>query len=160
MKSIRAFGVLGVWAALASSVVACEDETQAKLEQDKREAAAKAAKAEEEADAKKAEAARELRAADEKAAPARQEARTALQKAIAQADGKVMGIKEKLAKGKAKPAATAASTQYDTLRTTTEHDMEELNIARGAAWDTQKAKLDADVKALSDAAAALEKAAK
>src|SRR3954469_4079145 len=156
MKIARAF-----WAMVLLSVTgaACDnsEELAAKA---KAEADAKTASAERAADDAKAEAARQLRIADAKAAPARAEARATIQKSVSAGDRTAMDLKERLAKlkGKAKSNAEGASAEYDKRRTAAERDLEGLNQASGAAWDTLKTQTNQDVEALKAALDAFEKA--
>ena len=156
MKIVRGLSALLL---VALTALACDDgeELAAKA---KAEAATKAAAAEKAADDAKAEAARQLRIADAKAAPARAEARAAIQKSVSAGDRTAMDLKEKLAKlkGKAKANAEAASAEYDKRRTVAERDLEGLNQASGAAWETLKAQTDKDVEALKTSLEAFQKA--
>jgi hypothetical protein len=133
---------------LAFTVNACDKgEEQAKAEEARREAEAKVADAEREANEKKAAAEREAAELQAKADAARVEARTALQKDIAAADRKAVDLKERAtkAKGKAKLNAEAASAEFDKRRAVVEQDLQQLNTARGEAWDTLKQKTERDI---------------
>jgi hypothetical protein len=156
MKITRAFSVLVL---LGVTALACDDSEELATKA-KAEAAAQAASAERAADDAKAEAARQLRIADAKAAPVRAEARTAMQKNLSAADRTALDLKERLAKlkGKAKTNAEAASAEYDKRRTAAERDLEGLNQASGAAWNTLKGQADQDVDALKTALDAFTKA--
>ena len=83
-----------------------------------------------------------------------------MQKTLSGADRTAMDLKEKLAKvkGKAKVNAETASAEYDKRRTAAERDLEGLNQASGATWDTLKAQADQDVAALQAALDAFTKA--
>jgi len=152
----------GVWGlvGLCVALSACDDGAeQAKLAEAKSAASAKAAAEEAEAN-KKADALRTQRIADAKAEPERAATRAAIRKDVSGADMKAMDLKERLAKlkGHAKASAASASTEYDTRRTAAERDLEALNTANGASWETTKAQTDKDVELLKTALDAFSKA--
>ena len=62
------------------------------------------------------------------------------------------------AAAKAKAKAEAASAEYDARRTAAERDLEGLNQASGATWETLKAQADKDLDALKTALDAFSKA--
>jgi colicin import membrane protein len=135
-------------------------EEQAKAQEAQREAQAKAAEAQREADEKKAEAAREAAQVSAKAEAARVDARAAIQKDIAAADRKAADLKERVAKakGNAKLNAQAAATEFDKRRGVVERDLEQLNTARGEAWDKVKEQTERDVDAVEAAVDSFDRA--
>jgi hypothetical protein len=150
MKTLLRVALLGV---LAASSVACNKaEEQAKVEEAKREAAEKAAAAQREADETKAKAALEVAETERKAEEARREARASAQKDIADLDRKALSLKEDMNKAKAnvKLNAAAASAEFDKRRGLVEADLQKLNTATGAAWDSTKADLDRHIAAAKE----------
>jgi hypothetical protein len=145
MKICASLLVIGL---TLGGVAACNKDEQVKLEQEKREAAEKAANAQREADEEKAKAAKELAEAERKASEARTEARAELQKDIAAIDRKAMSLKESAAKaaGKAKLNAAAATAEFDKRRAVVEADLQRLNTATGEAWQTTKAETEKHVE--------------
>jgi len=145
---------------LVLTAAACDKgDDQARAAKAKEEAAAKVADAEREAAQKKADAQRELAEAEAKAQKERADARAELQKQIAADDRKALDLKERLAKakGKVKLNAEAASTEYDKRRGVVERDIESLNTATGAAWDTLKAQTSKDLDSLKASLDAFDK---
>ena len=155
----RAFWVFGVIASVA--LAGCDDSAE-QAEKAKADAAAKAAAAEQKASDDKAEAARQQRIEDAKAEPARNAARLAIRKTLSDADRSAMDLKERLgkAKGAAKSKAESASADYDKARTAAERDIEGLNTATGAAWDTLNAQTEKDLATLKTALDAFTKSLK
>ena len=140
-------------ALLAFTLAACDRGAEERAEEARREARAKVVQAEREANEKTAAAEREAAQVRAKADVARAEARAALQKDIAEADRKAVGLKERTAKAKgtAKIHAEAASTEFDNRRAVVERDLQQLNTARGEAWDTLKQQTERDIDAVEAA---------
>lgn len=130
--------------------VACDKgEDQAELA---REVAEKTAAAQREMDEAKAKAAQEIAEVERKAEEAKREARAEIQKDVAAIDRKAMSLKESLATaaGKAKENAAAAAAEFDKRRGVLEGDLQKLNTATGAAWDTVKAETKLHLDAARD----------
>jgi membrane protein involved in colicin uptake len=135
--------------------------------------AEEAQKAQETATKKTAEATEAQREADDKAAAARREAddkmvkertdvRDKLRKDIDAADRKTASLREKLAKAKGdvQKNADAAANEVQIRHAKVDANMTKLSSATGAAWDSTKLELDADLAALDEAVDNFEKALK
>lgn len=139
---------------LLSAVCGCDrGSEQAQLEEEKREAAAKASAAQREADEAKAKADKEVAEAERKAEEARREDRAEIEKDIAALDRKATSLKESSAKsvGTAKLDRDAAIAEFDKRRAVVDADVHKLKSATGAAWDTTRMEAQRHIEAAREA---------
>lgn len=137
----------------AFMLAGCKGEDQQASAEKQREAEQKAERAQLEANEKIAEAKREAERVANEAARRRSDTRVELQKEIDAIDRKISYLRERsaTAPAAAKKNADAARAEVESRRATLQTNFRKLETEAGAAWDSAKTDVEANISAVKAA---------